>query len=104
MHRSVIRREVTGKSNYHKVLLAQLVHNAIHANPDPKFTNIKQSIKNNLRRWYNANLTDEEVRKIVWYMQEKAIRKSPNKWKILPWNSIIRNLIWNYPVFRKYKK
>lgn len=105
-HSELIRREVTGTSrNVHKARLANLVYRAItKANPDPKFTNISQNIKNDFRSIYGQNLSDENIRKVIWYMSEKAKGKSPNKWRKLNWKTIITNLVMNYPIFARHRR
>jgi|688.fasta_scaffold10737_20 hypothetical protein len=103
---ALVRREVTGTSrNVHKARLANLVERAItKANPDPKFTHISQNIKNDMRSIYGQNLSDENIRKVIWYMSEKAHGKSPNKWRKLNWKTIITSLVMNYPVFARRRR
>jgi hypothetical protein len=105
-HTALVRREVTGTSrNVHKARLANLVERAItKANPDPKFTSISQNIKNDMRSMYGKNLSDENIRKVIWYMSEKASGKSPNNWRKLNWKTIITNLVMNYPVFARHRR
>lgn len=105
-HTALVRREVTGTSrNVHRARLANLVERAItKANPDPTFTNISQNIKNDMRRIYGQNLSDENIRKVIWYMNKKATGKSPNKWRKLNWKTIITSLVMNYPVFARSRR
>ena len=105
-HAALVRREVTGTSrNVHKARLANLVERAItKTNPDPTFTNISQNVKNDFRRMYGQNLSDENIRKVIWYMSQKARGKSPNRWRKLNWKTIITGLVMNYPVFARRRR
>ena len=105
-HAALVRREVTGTSrNVHRARLANLVERAItKANPDPTFMRISQNIKNDMRSIYGQNLSDENIRKVIWYMQNKTTGKSPNKWRKLNWKTIITSLVMNYPVFARRRR
>lgn len=102
-HTSLVRREITGKNR--SLVLENLVYRAItKTNPTPQFTRISQNIKNNMRRMYGRNLSDENIRKVITYMHNHAHGKTPNVWKRLPWNNIIFELVMNYPVFGRYRR
>jgi len=100
--RNISTRETGNKKALRRIRVRNVVERAIlDSNPDPVFTRIKNNLKNNIRYLYGPNLSDENVRKVISSMQNKTYGKTPTKWRALSWNTIIRNLVNGYPVYRK---